>query len=122
MAKKSKRKKRALQVKEQYALGAPAFGQPALTVITPLRAPDMDLGFEQPGDNSADRCALHFLHRLMREHPDGVLGKAKADFMRDCREHLRAHNQFVSPRRLDRLWERTIDFTGAVAFRTPGPK
>ena len=121
MAKKRKRKKHALQV-EKFELGKPTYATPALTVIVPLQSQDMELNFEKPGDSQADRRALHFFRRLMQEHPRGVPGRAKNDFLRECQEHLRAHGERVPPRRLDQLWTRTIDYTGAVAFRRPGPR
>jgi hypothetical protein len=128
MSEEPKRENHALQV-GNYTLGAGAtpdtpvldFAKPVLTVIYPLKAQPLELVLEWEGDSAADRRALRFFVALMREHPDGVPGKKKDDYLNDCREHLRAHGEHVADRRFAALWTRAIDFTGAVAYRKPGP-
>ena len=101
--------------------GALDFAKPALTVHVPLKAQPLELQLEQEGYDAADCRAVRFFFALMREHPGGVPGKKKADHLNDCREHLRAHGEQIAGRRLDMLWTRVIDFTGAAAYRKPGP-
>jgi hypothetical protein len=124
-----KRETDALQA-GNYTLGADAapdagalgFAKPALTVVdVPLKAQPLELQLELEGYSAADRCAIRFFYTLMREHPDGVPGKKKDNHLHDCREHLRAHGEHVAERRLAELWTRAIDFTGATAYRKPGP-
>jgi len=125
MPEEPKREKHEL-LAGNYDLGAPDFAKPALTPdVVPLKAQPLELNLELPGYSAADCCAIRYFFTLMREHPNGVPGKKKDDHLHECQEHLRAHGHGehdVPPRRLDQLWTRAIDFTGAVAFRTPGPK
>jgi hypothetical protein len=140
MSKKPRRKKHALQA-GSYTLGGGAtpetpvldFAKPVLTVHhhVPLEARPFELQLEQEGYDAVDCRAIRFFVALMREHPNGVPGKvkrcvpgeaARPNHFDDCREHLRAHGEHITERRLEMLWTRAIDFTGATAFRTPGPK
>jgi hypothetical protein len=125
MSEEPKREKHELQA-GKFDLGGPDFAKPVLTpAVVPLQAQSLELSLEWPGYDVADRCALRFFVALMRAHPDGTPGKKKGVHLHECQEHLRAHGHGehdVSPRRLDQLWTRAIDYTDAVAFRTPGPK
>jgi hypothetical protein len=124
----TKARKKSTPVRaEDYSLGSPDFGKPAVSVRRPdysLGSPDFGIavaverGIEQPGDSPTEQRALRFLLRFMREHPEPPDGMVKADIRLACERE----SGLNSIRAFDRLWERVISFTGAVAHKRSGPR
>jgi hypothetical protein len=70
----------------------------------------------RPGDSKEQADTRAFLYCLMTDHPTGT-SKTKSDYYYECRERFG-----ISLRGFERIWNDTIDQTGAVAFRKSGPR
>jgi hypothetical protein len=80
-------------------------------------ADDLHAGLEKPGDKPAERQTRRFLFNLMRRLPNPPRGRKKADWRRECQQRFK-----VSIRGFDRIWDEIVAFTGAVAYRSSGPR
>lgn len=74
-------------------------------------------GFSLPGESIEQVRAKRFLRRLMRKYPHGLPGQTKDDYRRFCCQWFG-----ITPRYFDRAWEHVIAFTGAIEYRTTGPR
>jgi hypothetical protein len=94
---------------------APAFESSGQ--VHQLMADDLHAGLEKPGDKPAERQTRRFLFNLMRRLPNPPRGRKKADWRRECQQRFK-----VSIRGFDRIWDEIVAFTGAVAYRSSGPR
>jgi len=102
-----------------FSLDAPNFATPKVTEYPTQRivVDHFIQRLDLPGDSPAERRARKFLHRLMGKYPAGLPGKIKRDFAGVCRRRFG-----ISGRTFERLWDWSIDQTGATGFRKSGPR